>query len=69
MKINQKRLIKKIATNPKNLIKEEFEDLEKSFCPEEILHIILIVSNVKQRLQMIYFANYINEYMKKFDSN
>jgi hypothetical protein len=38
-----------------------------TFAKEEILHIILLVANIKQRTQLTYLANSLNEILKDIE--
>jgi len=38
-----------------------------TFTKEEILHIILLVANIKQRTQLTYLANSLNEIVKNIE--
>lgn len=51
--------MKYIASNPQKITKIEVAALRVTFSVEEILHIILLVAGVKQRIQLNYFSEMI----------
>jgi hypothetical protein len=51
--------MKYIASCPQKITKIEIAVLRMTFSVEEILHIILLVAGVKQRIQLNYFAERI----------
>ena len=42
----------------------DFCEMNSIFLHEEIMHIILLIVNVKMRVQLIYFSKAIDELMK-----
>ena len=51
--------MKYIASCPRKITKLDVAVLRMTFSIEEILHIILLVAGVKQRIQLNYFAEVI----------
>lgn len=54
-----KQFMKYIASCPQKITKIDVAVLRMTFSIEEILHIILLVAGVKQRIQLNYFAEQI----------
>lgn len=62
-----KQFIKNIACFPQKVTKVDVGVLKVTFNPEEILHIILLVSNSKTRVELTYFAKNLYEIIKFID--
>jgi len=62
-----KQFIKNIACFPQKINKIDVGVLKVTFSTEEILHIILLVSNVKMRLELTFFAKNLYEIIKSID--
>ena len=58
------KYIKKFVCYPKNVIESDFYEINKVFLHEEIVHIILLIANIKSRVQLTYFSKIINEIKK-----
>jgi hypothetical protein len=59
--------MKNIACSPHKINQVDIGVLRVTFSAEEILHIILLVSIVKMRLQLTYFAAKLYEITKSID--
>lgn len=57
--------MKYIASCPQKITKMDVAALRVTFSTEEILHIILLVAGVKQRIQLNYFAERFYNYSTK----
>lgn len=64
METNLKKFLKTISCNPNNLNKKDFEIFSSTLNKEEILHLILLVANIKSRTQLTYLSEAIHEIMK-----
>jgi hypothetical protein len=62
-----KQFIKNIACFPQKINKTDVGVLKVTFCPEEIFHIILLVSASKMRQQLTYFTKHLYEIIKSID--
>ena len=58
------KYIKKFVCYPKNVIESDFYEINKVFLHEEIIHIILLIANIKFILQLTYFSIIINKIKK-----
>jgi len=67
LNVSYKTFIKNVACYPHKLKPEDFNDLNLAFNNEEILHIILLVSIIKERTQMTYLANSLYEIIKSIE--
>lgn len=59
--------MKNIACFPHKINKVDIGVLRVTFSLEEIFHIILLVSIVKMRLELTYFAKNLYEIIKSID--
>lgn len=64
---NHKQFIKNIACFPQKIKLVDIGVLKVTFSNEEIFHIILLVTIVKMRLQLTYFAEKIYNITKSID--
>jgi hypothetical protein len=55
-------------TNPQRVTPGDISILKVTYLTEEILHLILLTSNLKNRLQMTYLASKLYEVWKEIDS-
>lgn len=62
---NLKKLIKKISCSPNILTEHDFEILSYTFSKEEILHLIMLIINIKTRIQLTYLSESVNDIIKK----
>jgi len=67
MSINQKIFIKNVCCYPHKISEKLFSWMTVVFTKEEILHIILLASTVKMRLQMTFIAKALHELSKKVE--
>ena len=58
------KIIKKFVCFPKNVVESDFQEINKIFLHEEIIHIILLIAIVKSRIQLTYYSKIINEVSK-----
>jgi hypothetical protein len=65
--VDYKKFIKNVACYPQRLEAKDFSLMRYTFTKEEILHIILLVANIKQRTQLTYLANSLNEIVKNIE--
>ena len=61
--INLIKYIKKFVFFPKRINISDFQEMNKVFLHEEIIHIILLIGLIKSRIQLIYFSKALNETM------
>lgn len=64
---SHKQFIKNIACFPQKISKTDVGVLKVTFSPEEIYHIILLVSVAKMRLQLTYFTKHLYEIIKSIE--
>ena len=57
------KYIKKFVFFPKRINISDFQEMNKVFLHEEIIHIILLIGLIKSRIQLIYFSKALNETM------
>jgi sestrin len=62
--VNYTKYLKKFVCYPKDVSLSDFCEMNSIFLHEEIMHIILLIVNVKMRVQLIYFSKAIDELMK-----
>lgn len=67
LNVSYKTFIKNVTCYPYKLRQDDFKSLNMAFNNEEILHIILLVSIIKERTQMTYLANSLYEIIKKIE--
>jgi hypothetical protein len=67
LNVSYKTFIKNLACYPHKLKQEDFNNLNLAFNNEEIFHIILLVSIIKERTQMTYLANCFYEIIKTIE--
>jgi len=67
LNVSYKTFIKNVACFPHKLTSEDFRLLGFAFNNEEILHIILLVSIIKERTQMTYLAECLYEIIKTIE--
>jgi len=65
--INHKLFIKNVCCSPHKISKKLFEIVSLSFSYQELLHMILLSSTIKFRLQLNYLALRIHQYWKNVD--
>jgi hypothetical protein len=65
--VGYKKFIKNVACYPQRLTQEDFKMMNLAFNNEEILHIILLVSIIKERTQLTYLANCLYEIIKTIE--
>lgn len=67
MSIVQKQFIKNVVCMPEKISNEDFGVIRVTYTQEEILHIILIVLIVKNRLQLNFLASKLFDVWKNID--
>jgi hypothetical protein len=67
LEVDYKKFIKNVACYPQRLESKDFNLMRQTFAKEEILHIILLVASIKQRTQLTYLANSLNEILKDIE--
>jgi hypothetical protein len=65
--VEYKKFIKNVACHPKKLKPDCFKRMNLAFNNEEILHIILLVTIIKERTQLTYLANCVYEIIKTIE--
>ena len=58
------KFIKKFLCFPKCVVESDFQEINKIFLHEEIIHIILLIAILKSRIQLTYYSKIINEVSK-----
>lgn len=67
MNRNHKTFLKNVACFPQKINKLDMAVMTETFSAKEIFHIILLVSTVKMRLQMTYYAQKLYEIIKSIE--
>ena len=67
LSIPHKKFIKFVACNPQKITYELVSMIRVTYTPEEIIHIILIVLTVKNRLQLTFLSQKLYEVWKQID--
>ena len=62
--INYIKFIKKFVCYPKNVSLSDFQEMNTIFLHEEIMHIILLIANIKMKIQLIFLSKAIDELTK-----
>ena len=57
------KYIKKFACFPKRINISDFQEMNKVFLHEEIIHIIILIGLIKAKMQLIYYSKALNETM------
>ena len=58
------KFLKKFVCYPKTVVESDFQEINKIFLHEEIIHIILLIAILKSRIQLTYYSKIINEVSK-----
>lgn len=61
---NLKKFIKNVSCSPSNLTQEDFDILSSTFNKEEIFHLMMLVVSIKNRIQLTYLSESVNEIIK-----
>jgi len=67
LEVNYKKFIKNVSCYPHKLSKKDFQMMNMAFNKEEIMHVILLVANIKSRTQLTYLSSSIYELIKNID--
>jgi hypothetical protein len=67
LKIPTKTFIKHIACSPNKITKKDVLNLRKTFSTEEIFHLIILVSMIKCRSELIFISYIIYDIIKEID--
>jgi hypothetical protein len=65
--INHKIFIKNLCSNPHKITQKLFSWMSIVFTKEEILHIVILSSTIKMRLQLTYLSKALHEIQKKIE--
>ena len=66
--INYTKFIKKFVCYPKNVSLCDFQEMNTIFLDEEIMHIILLIANIKMKIQLIFLSKAIDELSKNYQN-
>ena len=58
------KFLKKFVCYPKTVVESDFQEINKIFLHEEIIHIILLIAIIKSRIQLTYYSKIVNELSK-----